>query len=56
MTKAEQWRKERKAQYKDIAEYMAAIGRLDPECKFKKTDLGAVIIFSDGSQHRMGAA
>jgi hypothetical protein len=55
MTKAEQWRKERRADYADTNEYLAHVQQLDAAAVFQRTDLGAVIRFSDGSTHRMGA-
>jgi hypothetical protein len=54
MTLAETWRKRKPETFKTIEAYFDLLKCMDPKAKAKLTDLGAVIIFSDGSIHRMG--
>jgi hypothetical protein len=54
-TLAERWRRTTPADFASIDECLEMILRVDPRAEMRATDLGVVVLFSDGSQHRMGA-
>lgn len=53
MTKAEEFRSKRKADYASPAEFFNLILSIDPNAYAESSDLGPVIHFTDGSIHRM---
>ena len=54
MTFAEHYRNTRPKDWNGIQKCFDFILKIDPESKVIKTDLGVVILFSDGSQHKLG--
>ncbi len=53
MTLAERYRRERPMDWAGLAEWANWLFEFDPRSEVKMTDLGAVIVFSDGSKHLM---
>jgi hypothetical protein len=53
MTKAEQYRATKPDDWSHIAAWLEFLGAIDPKCRIRLTDLGAVITFSDGSLHSL---
>ncbi len=51
MTFAEQYRTNRPDDYSSMNDWAQFLSSVDPHCSVTKTDLGVVVMFSDGSKH-----
>lgn len=53
MTKAEQYRRAPKPDWESWKQWVDFVLSLDRSASIRMTDLGPVIVFSDGSMHRI---
>ena len=51
MTKAEECRQSDRENFSDAVEYFEALEKLDPDACVQRTDMGAVVLFTDGSKY-----